>query len=90
VTLTGVELASQKTPNGSGRSAGYTLEIAFPWVNLPGFSPAEKAVLGVDFAVNDADGDYAEGAGMKSKLVWHGVEKNYETTRYYGLLQLTR
>jgi hypothetical protein len=84
VTLTGVEVGSKRT------ETGYTLEIALPWINLPGFSPVDGALMGADFAINDSDMNHGQGLAVKSKLVWHGVEKNFEMTEFYGLLKLAR
>ena len=77
-----VEMASRKT------SDGYIMEIRMPWLNVRGFKPEAGALLGIDYALNDADSDYKDGRTFKSKIVWHGTEKNYMTTELYGLMRL--
>jgi hypothetical protein len=80
--LAGVRIASKRTADG------YTLEIALPWSNVPGFTPAKGAVLCADLAINDADENFKDAREVKSKILWHGDANAYATTANYGLWKL--
>ncbi len=83
-TIRRIDVSSARTTDG------YTLEIALPWSNFPGFKPAPGTELDMDVAINDADANYKDGLKIKNKLVFHGTRQNTNTARDYSRIRLAK
>jgi len=68
---------------------GYELEAAVSWDLFPEMKPGTGVMMGVDFALDDADYDDGNGQPIRTtQLIWHGTGDNYRDASLFGLVKL--
>jgi hypothetical protein len=74
----GAQVASQPM------EGGYILEASFPWSSLRGFKAEPGAVLGFDFAVDDAGANESR----STQCIWNGNNQFYNNPAQWGTISL--
>jgi len=63
---------------------GYEMEILLDWALFPDFKAVKGSLMGLDFAIDDAD----EAKTRKTQLVWKGTGQNYQDASRFGRVVL--